>query len=72
MSASESSQPVSVALSVTDQKAVSSIISAALHTGSAQSAQIALKGSAQAVVSVLLGLGSKAGPVSALLSLRKS
>jgi hypothetical protein len=64
--------PVSVAVAVTDQKAVSSILSAALHAGPADSAHIAVKGSPQAVVSVLLGLGAKAGSVSALLSLRKS
>lgn len=62
---------VSAAVVVSDRAAIKDIVSNAITAGD-HSAQIAIRGNADAIVSVLLGLGDKAGDVSAVLALRKT
>ncbi|MFS8184142.1 hypothetical protein ACMG4P_21675 [Pseudovibrio denitrificans] len=66
------SKDVSIAISVKEKEAISTIMSAVLTTGEAHSVQIALRGTAQGVASALLNLKDKASDVSALLSLRRT
>lgn len=63
--------PVSVAISLDDPQAVSTILAAARHPEKADSVKLELRGSAQDIASVLVGLRDTSS-VSAVLSVRKS